>query len=50
MTDLNNYSDLWRGDESRDWAGREYDDCPAPTPEQLEEWHKIAERAREADR
>ncbi len=31
-------SDLWNGDEERDWGGHEYDGCPEPTAEQVDEW------------
>lgn len=41
-------SDLWHGDEARDWAGHQDDCCVEPRPEQIEEWRRMAERARKA--
>ena len=48
-TDHTYYSDLWHHDIDHDWPQDRYNgDCtPDPTPEQVEEWHKIADRARE---
>jgi hypothetical protein len=40
------YSDLWHGDEARDWAGREMDCCPEPHPEDVERWRDQAARLR----
>jgi hypothetical protein len=36
------YSDLWHGDEARDWAGRGLDCCPEPRPEDIERWRDQA--------
>jgi hypothetical protein len=32
------YSDLWHGDEARDWAGHELDCCVEARPEDRERW------------
>jgi hypothetical protein len=42
------YSDLWHGDEARDWAGHELDCCPEPRPEDIERWRDRAARVRAA--
>ena len=46
--DLAHYSDLWHHGEDHDWPRDQYNgDCtPDPTPEQVEEWHRIADRTR----
>jgi hypothetical protein len=41
------HSDLWHGDEERDWAGRELDNAPEPTLADRERWYKRVDRERQ---
>lgn len=40
------HSDLWHGDETRDWAGNDNGCCTDPRPEQVEQWRERADQER----
>ena len=46
MGDTGCSSDLWHGDSARDWAGRELDCCPEPSPEDIDRWRDQATQLR----